>query len=181
MKHLTIRFIIALITFIIGIAVVAIWYISRAPHFTKPENSVSISSSTEQQIPTVAYCELIREPQLYFGKMVRVRAIMYVDWTGFIHNQVMYDPINCSGEANHVWVEISRSSFDSLAIARKQLGDLMNLDRGPHWVRRAEIVAVGKLSDENKQRETPINLYRFQFIIQRLEQAESVSQDVGWP
>ncbi len=179
MKHLTIRFIVALITFIIGIAVAAIWYISRAPQPTKPENLVGMSSSTEQQIPTVAYCELVREPQLYLGKMVRVRAIMYVDWTGFIHNRVIYDLVNCSGEANHVWVEFAQSSFNSLAIARKPLGDLMNLEKGAHWVRRAEIVAIGKLSDENKQREAPINLYRFQFLIHQLEQAELVSRDVG--
>jgi hypothetical protein len=181
MKRLTIRLIVALVTFAVGVTAATVWYLSRTTAPPSPKNSVAAPPANEQQIPTVAFCDLVSAPTQYLGKMVRVRATIYFDSTGVFNNKVMYDPATCSGGENRVWVEFDPASYTSLGVAGKTLGNLIIPDKGPHWVRRAEIVAVGRLDDENKRKEPPINLYRFQFIVYRLEQAEPVARDVGWP
>lgn len=83
MKHITIRLIIAICTFFIGIIVAATWLFNPVPNV--PE-ILPIQVKIDTQSPTVRentpdstvysvnFCELLRNPKNYDGKIVRTRA-----------------------------------------------------------------------------------------------------------
>src|SRR5688572_27624283 len=64
MKKLTIKVLIALLTFIIGVGAVMSWFLlGKNP----------VKESGPQPLP---YCEVARNPELYHGKVIRVRATL---------------------------------------------------------------------------------------------------------
>src|SRR6266853_6576976 len=69
-------------------------------------------------IPTVSYCELIRNPNLYAEKLVRVKAT----WEYGFEMSDLYDP-ECLGKDHAAWIEMADE--DQLcAVAKKNLKKL---------------------------------------------------------
>jgi hypothetical protein len=127
---------------------------------SKPVNSESI--------PTVSYCELIRNSNLYVGKMVRVRATWEYgfEWT------FLYDR-ECLNKNNRAWVEFENE--DELCSASKK--NLKKLkDKG--FTNKADVIMVGKLSGPEGGRKYGDGGYSFQFVVTCLEYANSVQFNV---
>ena len=83
MKLITIRVVIALCTFIIGIIFVAVWLVNPAPNVSDiPPIEVKVdipSPRIPETIPdstiySVNFCELVRNPKHYDGKIIRTKA-----------------------------------------------------------------------------------------------------------
>jgi len=141
----------------------------------KPGNKPS------SKTPTVAFCELIRHPELYNNKVVRTEAISAVG----IESQVLYDP-QCSTEETRTWVihdAAWKKQDKKLQAAYFGLLFDKNNNRIPRGRSgRAKVVLTGRLEASNKDGYGHLNQYRFQFAIMGIEKVERVPEDVPyWP
>jgi hypothetical protein len=146
-------------------------------------------------VPTVSYCDLIRNASSYDKKEVRVRAIYAVGFEA----SFLYDSA-CSGKAaaeNRVWVEFSdvyeKSSkpevvkkFDRLL---KPLSKANRYDAG-----RVEIVVVGKFDGVRQTGELKLkdrvltfsvgyghlDSYDYQITVESIEEVKSVPKNAPW-
>ena len=85
MRHITIKVIVAICTFIIGIIVAAVWLVSPAPNVPDiPPVDVKVDTPLFEALPvpetipdstvySVQFCELIRNSAKYNGKIVRIK------------------------------------------------------------------------------------------------------------
>lgn len=144
--------------------------------------------SLEENVDTIAFCEVVQNPDSYDGRKIRVRAILDVG----PEQQRLYDP-ECMGDKTSTWVEFDGAHKQSSAEVRQQLEKILDADG------RAFVVVVGrfdgprkfevpegidpKLAEFLKQansRYGHLNGYRFQFVIVSVEQVEPVPADVPW-
>jgi hypothetical protein len=132
-------------------------------------------------VPTVAFCELIRHPELYDKRIVRTQAISALG----VESQVLYDP-QCSTEETRVWVTHDAAwekADKKLQAAYSALLFDENNNRIPRGRSgRARAVLTGRLEASNKNGYGHLNQYRFQFAIMGIEKVERVPEDVPyWP
>lgn len=138
-------------------------------------------AAEEKNPPTVAFCELIKHPELYDNRIVRTQAISAI---GF-ESQVIYDP-QCSTKETRVWAGSAESSVKSNEEAPKIYFALLyekNPQRYPLGRSgRARATLVGRFEASKADGYGHLNQYRFQFGIMRIEKAEKVADDVpNWP
>ncbi|MDT7604471.1 MAG: hypothetical protein QOF61_2468 [Acidobacteriota bacterium] len=80
MRRLTLRLAVALFTFILGIAVTLVWYVShRADSLNLPESDAERETRLarfEEMSVRVPFCELVRHPKVYENSIVSV-AVSY--------------------------------------------------------------------------------------------------------
>src|SRR4051812_26867116 len=69
-----------------------------------PEVVAHRSQSTSNNLPTVSICALVREPDLYDRKLIRLDAIYAVNFEWV----VLYDP-RCTGNKHFLYPEIEES------------------------------------------------------------------------
>ena len=125
--------------------------------------------SFTSDVPTVAYCDLIRNPKRYDDKLIRIRAIYRYgyEWSQF------YCP-GCLSEGE-TWVDFEKS-FKSCArsVVSKRIGD--NGFKG----RTVELLVVGKFygSDVGYGH---MNAYRFKFVVRCVEEAKIILNDSPLP
>jgi hypothetical protein len=114
---------------------------------SKPVNSESI--------PTVAYCELVQNPNLYSGKTVQVKAT----WQYGFEWSYLYDR-ECMDGRNHI--EIKFEAEDELdSVTKRKLKRLIK----KRFDNKADVVIVGKL-------------YGGLFTASRLEDAKPIPPNV---
>ncbi|MBA2731972.1 MAG: hypothetical protein H0U54_03660 [Acidobacteria bacterium] len=130
---------------------------------------------------TVAFCDLIRHPELYNKKVVRTEAISAIG----IESQVLYDP-QCSTEETRTWVihdpawEKADKKLQAAYFALLFDKNNNRIPRGRSG--RARVVLKGRLEASNKDGYGHLNQYRFQFAIMGIEKVERVPEDVPyWP
>lgn len=130
---------------------------------TKPKHSAVT------EVPTIAYCDLIRNPELYDQKTVRVRAIYRYgsEWSELYCLECL--------NAGQTWVDFDNSfkSRTPSSVVRK-LGD--NGFKG----RTVSIVAVGKFYGSSGGY-GHMNGYRFKFEVNSVENAEIILSDSPVP
>ena len=104
MRRGTIWLTVALSTFILGFVAASLWFpIARnvretpCPPAQHAEEALALDPSadlsTSANLPILAYCELVNNPDRYSGKIVRVRATL----GGFIHGILFYEE-TCPGQ-----------------------------------------------------------------------------------
>jgi hypothetical protein len=186
---LTSSLIIGVLTFVVGASAAFAWFAYRLPtvdHLEDPNcveltpGEVSIVKCTQSN--AVGFCDLVRNPERFNHKIVRVEAMI----VGF-HHQHLYDP-GCDSADTHSWADYdSRRATDNMMKAISVLKD-GGFRRGNLW---AKVVLVGRF-DERPPGDLPslfddLNAQnhptkdRFRFVIMNVEQAQPVASDVPWP
>ena len=118
------------LAFVIGVAAAAMWLKSPPP---QPRQSEVIKPSLPQEQPTsVSVCELQREADLYEGKFVEVRGVMY----NVKGKLLLYG--GCSDPVGFTWVDTSE--LGELDEGIKALAD-SNPSRAPK--NEADVTVIG--------------------------------------
>jgi hypothetical protein len=120
--------------------------------------AAQVKTETPSSVPTVFYCELIRDPNLYEGKLVRVAATWNYgfEWSYLYHR-------DCIGRENKAWVEFvdEDKGCERTKKVSKKLKDKFD--------NKADIVAVGTLQGGGGYGDGG---YQYQFVITCLEEAK---------
>lgn len=144
-----------------------------------------------EEVPTISYCDLVREPSLNDQKIVRVKVTYIVGFEG----SIMYD-LSCGREDS--WVKfdpVVETSSDSKVL--KRFWRLANAKPerthggGINYpIRRVEVVWVGRFEGIKPTQKIGertfsfgfghLNAFDYQFNVQRIEQVNSVPASVPW-
>lgn len=127
----------------------------------------------------VTCCELIQNPDRYFSKITRVRAVLL----GY-HELGLYDPV-CKGVDKYILADFDSASRMKLI---KRIADLKGagFKQGNFW---AEVVLVGrfeKVKDTDVKSDAPPGdhqyiKYRYQLVVLDVEQVSALPPDMTWP
>ena len=137
---------------------------------------VDTSATIKQEVSSVCFCELVKHPELYDGKVVRVEAIYYSNF----ESSLLYDPL-CSGDDNFVAPNLKCDTDKSCKeltekVDKENVGD-------PFSGMRTRLVMIGTF--KNGRTSNPHygkqNSIRFEFLISSIEKAKSVPPDTTWP
>jgi hypothetical protein len=135
MKRITLRFAIAALTFIVGILAATLWFVYRKPINIDQHNSAVDSP--------LSFCDLLRNPDGYDGKIIRVRAAI----AGY-HHQHLFDQ-SCSSEQTQTLVDYNSSDGGGKLIGKiAELPD-QKIKEGNL---RAELIVIGRFESSNVQR-----------------------------
>jgi hypothetical protein len=153
-----------------------------------PQPATSTTSPAQVEVPTVDYCQLLREPSSYDKKVIRLKAL-YV--AGF--EVSAFEHPSCDKDRSSTWVEFDqtgssctdqkvRKAFDAIFHPpRKSKKGVFEIP-GPA---RAEIVVVGRF--EGPKPGIPVgpegrriltghghmNAYKYKFVVQCVEQVKA--------
>ncbi len=121
-------------------------------------------SATPDNIPTVSYCELVRNPRSYADTLVRVRAT----WVYGFEITALYD-IACLDRDNRAWFETLDE--DKLCSASKKNFNKLKKE----GFAKADVIVVGKLY--SGERFGHLNGYNYKFVVSCLESAKQIPFD----
>jgi hypothetical protein len=129
---------------------------------------LSRAVAQNRQYATVSYCDLMRKPEEYSGKVVRVSAIYRY---GFEWSELYC--LECIGEAR-TWVDLDESFASSTkAKVRKKIG--------PHGAmgRTVRVIMIGRFNVGGGYGH--MGAYRFRLLVDHLENAEVILNDSPSP
>jgi hypothetical protein len=133
-----------------------------------PAGAFSIRSANDRDAATVTYCDLIRNPERYKGKLVRVSAIYRY---GYEWSELYC--LECMNEGR-TWVEFDETFVSSTkASIRKKIGE--NGFKG----RTVRVVMVGRFDSGGAYGH--MGAYRFGLLVDRLEKADVILNDSPSP
>ena len=190
LPHPTLRSVIALLIFIVALAIASLWFLYRFPVVTKLEDPNCVEPADYEraivrctQSKAVHFCDVVHNPERYDRKIIRVSAII----VGY-HHQHLYDPA-CNGEGTDTWADYN--SPESTGRMMKALATLNGegFQRGNIW---ANVVLVGRFEERQPgdpkswpEEQTVPDIHpakdRFRFVILNVEHAEPVGAEVPWP
>lgn len=125
--------------------------------------SGQIASATEgSRIQTLEFCELLKRPDLYHQKIVRIRAVFSRGGEDF---SAIYCP-KCSTDKTLMWPEYE-DSFESGTPPK-----MLQIFRR-HWDVTLAVVLVGRFDNAGGGH---MSAYPYLFHIIRIERAKSISQ-----
>ncbi len=128
------------------------------------ENGILMSMlSTQENIPTVSYCELIGNPKLYDQKEVRIKAAYR---EGYEWSEI-YCP-DCFKIEHRTWVEFSD---DYKSCTKPKIVKMLDGSD-----KTFGIVVVGKFYGSG-DRHGHMNAYRFKFVVKCVEEAKVLLKD----
>ncbi len=141
---------------------------------TPPNTNIETEPTDLSNIPTVSYCELVKNPSKYDHKIVRVRAIYFNEF----ERSYLYDETCEIGKAPaapekvpaETWAEWDKS------FVSKGDSEEAKLNRQLNGFGRKDVTIIGKINSTNEQSEVNgpnrfghLNCCRFKFSIFRLE------------
>lgn len=142
---------------------------------------------------SVAFCDLVRAPEEYHGKTIRTRAILVVG----PESMELYVP-GCSTEETSTWLDWKGYEQAYTIATKKTKGALKRFLNGD---RRAWVDVVGRFYGKPQEARVPenapsevkeilrraqfgyghMNMYRFQVLPTRFQDASKVEKNVKWP
>ena len=144
-----------------------------------------------QDIPTIAYCDLVRDPTSYNQKIVRVKVTYIVGFEG----SIMYD-LACGRKDTWVRFEPTSETATNQKVLKKfrRLADASpERTRGSginYPVRRVEVVWVGRFQGIKPAQRVGertyssgfghLNGFDYQFNVQRIEGVRAIPKNVPW-
>jgi hypothetical protein len=163
MKKLTLRLSVAVITFVVGIACVLLWFLGQGAQ-ESDAILVEAPATPQPELIDVSLCQLVAHPGEYAGRQVRVRA-MYV----LRDNVSALSDGSCAGAEAITYVVSIPPVFDEIdRIRQKAYGGRKDS------LKSVEIVAVGTLQrlPRGSLADAPWNdKTRFEFRLERVEEA----------
>ena len=166
MRRLTLRFIVASLTFIIGVTAAVIWFVYRTPSV----ETLEYSPADVAEILNVPFCDLARDPDSYDEKIVRTQAIYFYN----SENVALYNP-TCGIDDVDAWA-VHDASYKVSAEMEKRLEEIFCSTR-PCPSGKASVTVVGRFHAPDGKGYGHLNGYRFLFEIMRIEQAERVADN----
>jgi hypothetical protein len=146
--------------------IVFVFALSSAPQQNENPKPIPCAAT---KIPTVAYCDLIRNPELYDQKVIRVKAIYRYgyEWSELYCGDCLKE--------GQTWVDFDES-FESCTKpdVAKKLGD--NGFKG----RTVSVVMIGKFHGSGGGY-GHMNAYRFRLLVSCVEQAKIILNDSPVP
>ena len=123
-------------------------------------------SKSKAEIPTLAFCDLLRHQEVYAGKEVRFRAlyISRFELSAFSHS-------NCESEEYYTWAEFDYDSIKSSTKPEilKRFEHLMNRDPEEQYVFfNTELLVTGVL-DKSESGHGHLGMYRFLVSVKSIE------------
>jgi hypothetical protein len=132
MKWLTVKVLVAVLTFLIGISAATSWFF-----FGKNRNK----ESAPQPLP---YCEVARNPDLYHGKVISVRATLSFG-SGGMYVVEDCDPVSALASL----VELEGS--EGVSSKASNYVDEMLTDQTEFQVKKIDAIIVGRFDGENSR------------------------------
>jgi hypothetical protein len=140
------------------------------------DQTARMDNDPSSDTPAVDFCDLVRSPSRYDGKVVRTEAIVAV---GF-EIAIVYDP-KCGDHNKRAWYTFDESSYQPDEKGWKSLRELLfpsSNQRSGHYNGRAKATMVGRFDASDKNGYGHMNSCRFQFTIMRVERVQAVPSDV---
>lgn len=166
MERLPLRLVIAVVTFVMGIAAVSARLVYRRP------------------APTVTVCDLVRNPGAYDAKTIRVRAFLFGS-----HEMGLYSP-ECQGRASYIHANFNDESWKTFKAKAKPTGKwhhFMDMNEQEYLVDAVLEGRFQKLKNvdcDERGRHTggavfSYDIYCYEFLISDIEHAEAAN--ISWP
>ena len=163
---------ISVVTFIIGVTAATVWTIKS--HSTNNQNSANMISVE----PSVGLCDLIRSPDRFESRQVRVAANLI----GF-HEIALYGA-PCNQEENYVRADFDVASRQKLVEGISRLSGA-GFHRGNFW---AHVILSGRFEKVLKDPKSSRQLtgdhrlieFRYRLIVSEVENVVAVSDDAPW-
>ena len=124
---------------------------------------------------TVSFCELVRDPERYDKKVIRVKAVLFRG----MENTYLTDPA-CAGKDLYLWVEFDESYLYQDEETKRRLDKIL-CSTQPCPTGTAEVIAIGRFSGPTGGPYGHLDDYRFKFSIFHIEQVRSVPTDSAGP
>jgi starvation-inducible outer membrane lipoprotein len=121
----------------------------------------------KSDIPTITFCDLIQNPDLYDGKEVRFRAKYFVSF----EVAAFGDP-NCTTKENRTWAEFDGISIKASAkpeIYQKVEEQIFCCHGGDNYLRETEMLVMG-IFDGEKKGYGHLGEYRFMVTVKNVEE-----------
>jgi|SRR5215469_14672285 len=120
-----------------------------------PSPSTHVVGSSSKDVPTVAYCDLIRNPDIYSGKLVRISAVYRVgyEWQEFYC-------LDCFELERRMWVEFDTEESSCPKRVSKRLTKV--------WEGTFSMTVVGEFQSSGG-RYGHENGYRYRFMVKCVE------------
>ncbi len=193
LRQITLRVAVALITFILGVVVSAVFVIYHFSSAKGPEEpqrqQPSPPGPTVSDIPTVPFCNLLANPADYNQKLIRTEADLFSNYADL----TLSDPSSCVLPHPMVGIELDPSfHYDPSDESQRTVYELLR-PQGERKYGRSRVVIVGRFEGpifpEGPMRDKRTGKYEFRqkykyqhrFTIRRLEKAEPVSPEEGQP
>jgi len=129
-----------------------------------------------RQIPTVGFCELVKNPNRYDKQVVRTTAI----YVAYYHGTYIYDP-GCKTAAANVDAEFEViSRFKTSSLVERRLQELLSHSEKNGRSGRARVTIVARFNNWNGVGYGHLDYSRFQVVVMLIENAKSVSGRVAW-
>lgn len=175
MRRLSVRLMVALLTFGMGVVVAGFWFAYRLPAVEtlglplcagppKYETTSVPCSGTDfsalSDLPVIPYCDLVRNSSNYDNQIIRVRGIYYFN----MENSALENPA-CRSQDAWTWVVAEPYS---------------NFDRSSEPLKRnqpAQVVFLGRFFGPDKQGYGHLNGYRFKLSVMRVEEMKPLAPD----
>jgi hypothetical protein len=146
---------------------------SYAQTANQTERLKNCSAQVPKRVPTVSFCELVRNPARYDGKIVRLRVKYLVGG----ETRVIYDK-KCEGKA---WVEFDHV-FD-VCTEKSVRGRLQQRDPAPteglfNGLWESEVVTVGMFMHD-KRGFGHMNGHKYQFTMKWVERVRKAPKKVA--
>jgi len=157
---------------VLSAAFLSLYCVARSSKVQEPEWPPSLSTAIEKA-PTVAYCELIRNPNRFANQIVRTEALFFKN----LENEVFYD-LACHD--SRVWVEFDPAYVYTDDTLKKDFEKVACLGR-QRCEGRARITAIGRFEGPNETGYGHLGCCPFRFSIMRLEKVEPVVGSASQP
>lgn len=171
MRRLTLRVMVAALTFAIGIAASIAWHLYQ--HIHQQSDVIKLTPNPFPQevdeAPTVDFCELLHHHDLYDGKMVRVNTTYF----GMFEGSGFYD-LRCNGAEGSCSIRSDDYLDDEMyRVLNKTWDDEKNFSRdSEHGVRMSNVIVVGRFHVAKGEGFGHLNGSRFELAIDKIEQAK---------
>lgn len=127
------------------------------------------------KVVDVTFCDLVREPSKYDGRVVRVAAI----YSAIMHTSYLYEP-NCNSRDHYIHSRLDCDSDESC----KNLQDLLSKNSSSYIIgSRTNIVAVGifKGPGDSGRGYGLESAFHFELDIKHIEKAAPTQFNIPWP
>lgn len=132
--------------------------------FSPAANPYGIASSATEEIPTIAFCEMVRNPKLYFDKTVRVTAT----FEQATEAQYLSDDSCPLSHDDRIGVGYAAASPEQTVARRQAISKLRLAEYGG----RAWVTVTGILRNSSRR---AFAWYRYRFDIMNVEELSHVS------
>ena len=166
MRRISIRLLVAIVTFTVGALAAWSWFIYRTP------------------TPTVTVCQLIQNLDGHTSKDIRVRTVLF----GY-HEMGLYEP-DCQGRKSYIHADFGREAgkeFKALAQPTGLYHHFMDMSEPEYLVNvtvKGRLTKLPEVDCDEKGRHTgespfSYDIYCYSFLISDVEQVEAA--DITWP